>query len=922
MKLGKLKTINEAIEDIAVEDKYQGVMGFVMADAIKKSKESRKRADDVMKDKAKNLPNEDRFAHTKVQATNELKKMHLSEDAFQSFDLRNRGSKNRKYLREDVNINKLVSFLKEAYADLTNNSDAVWHYELGNNLYYVMAAAGNPINYDEEDVEIFARSYDNVSEERLSKLDPQYNAIIVGKIAVNVDSLQSDYDFDWYMPYGEDDGEVWNTEREFYKDENFDYVAKEIMSEYEKMKDLTIEKDGKIINSVKESFKSINGRKPLKESTNSEYSDEYEGFLKYENELRSSLSDAEKKLNSDLLSVWKNYATRHSVEHDDNKKYMVKNNYYVKFFANEFSAKDGYFDFNCFFKVVDEDTDEEIEVIVPCIICENGLYLYEDTIVEGMNVLGIQDIDDILQSLPGNIEKVLLQFADSLMKSTVYFTDTMPTRRQKRNIRIKESFLNETGEVDTKKCADILNNWIDWTEVDETGDVDYAVEQLRSLASEKQITDAEYDYITSNWDDLLMLDTNSELEEGIADDIKKGVKKIAKDIKQGAKDIKQGAKEFAGMYKDYKWQDFKDDVKVGFKDVKDATKDMSRKVKGLLPKKVKVRQFADDFTKETANNLYSWLDKKYDIEVVDNKIAVKDNKDDLTKTLNFIIDDKDVKVKSAKTNGGDRYYTIETSKDFKESYNRRKAQLREGMKFGQSTYEDATNVVKEYFADYSAADAIDSIFDYFKTVNEDEAYKLVYSMAERVEEYVGEELEDSQKYPIESPFEKKEKKDNSVTASQKYPIESPMKKKDSQFVKAEQKAPVGLTENKKLEEDVKIFLDDLSSFVPWSGAVDTWERIKYEGKIDTLNFMLEDMYPEGLSEVELNDLLWHDSDWVLNMVGIEDETEEDTDYEEDEELEESVKPTNKGSQYDVDVSPEEADRLAEGLVKAIEDSAN
>ena len=38
-----------------------------------------------------------------------------------------------------------------------------------------------------------------------------------------------------------------------------------------------------------ESFKKMNGRKSLKESADSSYSDEYKGFLKYENELRSSL---------------------------------------------------------------------------------------------------------------------------------------------------------------------------------------------------------------------------------------------------------------------------------------------------------------------------------------------------------------------------------------------------------------------------------------------------------------------------------------------------------------------------------------------------------------------------------------------------------------------------------------------------------
>ena len=61
----------------------------------------------------------------------------------------------------------------------------------------------------------------------------------------------------------------------------------------------------------------------------------------------------------------------------------------------------------------------------------------------------------------------------------------------------------EEAKVDVEKCKDILNNQIDWTEVDETGDVDFARNQLRSLETEKAISKDEYDYIVSHWDELL-----------------------------------------------------------------------------------------------------------------------------------------------------------------------------------------------------------------------------------------------------------------------------------------------------------------------------------------------------------------------------------------------------------------------------------
>ena len=47
------------------------------------------------------------------------------------------------------------------------------------------------------------------------------------------------------------------------------------------------------------------------------------------------------------------------------------------------------------------------------------------------------------------------------------------------------------------KCADILNNWV------EGDDADDMLAQLRSLRTCNEITEKEYDYIVSNWDDLL-----------------------------------------------------------------------------------------------------------------------------------------------------------------------------------------------------------------------------------------------------------------------------------------------------------------------------------------------------------------------------------------------------------------------------------
>ena len=64
---------------------------------------------------------------------------------------------------------------------------------------------------------------------------------------------------------------------------------------------------------------------------------------------------------------------------------------------------------------------------------------------------------------------------------------------------------------------------------------------------------------------------------------------------------------------------------------------------------------------------------------------------------------------------------------------------------------------------------------------------------------------------------------------------------------------------------------DLNSFQAWSGAVDTLNRIQREGKCEELENILEDLYPDGMTETELNDLLWFDSESVYEWLGIRSE---------------------------------------------------
>ena len=63
----------------------------------------------------------------------------------------------------------------------------------------------------------------------------------------------------------------------------------------------------------------------------------------------------------------------------------------------------------------------------------------------------------------------------------------------------------------------------------------------------------------------------------------------------------------------------------------------------------------------------------------------------------------------------------------------------------------------------------------------------------------------------------------------------------------------------------------LKNFKAWSGAKDTLNKLIELDKCDELEFILDDLYPEGMTETELNDMLWFDDEWIYKTLGIEEE---------------------------------------------------
>jgi hypothetical protein len=63
----------------------------------------------------------------------------------------------------------------------------------------------------------------------------------------------------------------------------------------------------------------------------------------------------------------------------------------------------------------------------------------------------------------------------------------------------------------------------------------------------------------------------------------------------------------------------------------------------------------------------------------------------------------------------------------------------------------------------------------------------------------------------------------------------------------------------------------LRNFDAWSGAVDTKNTILEHGKGDEFDYLIEELYPEGLSETKLNDILWFDTEWIFEQLNIKEE---------------------------------------------------
>ena len=67
----------------------------------------------------------------------------------------------------------------------------------------------------------------------------------------------------------------------------------------------------------------------------------------------------------------------------------------------------------------------------------------------------------------------------------------------------------------------------------------------------------------------------------------------------------------------------------------------------------------------------------------------------------------------------------------------------------------------------------------------------------------------------------------------------------------------------------------------WSGAKETAKTIEEHNKGEEFCSLIEEIYPEGIDRTHLNDIMWFDSEWVFDMLGIKEETDEENEEAED-----------------------------------------
>ena len=66
-----------------------------------------------------------------------------------------------------------------------------------------------------------------------------------------------------------------------------------------------------------------------------------------------------------------------------------------------------------------------------------------------------------------------------------------------------------------------------------------------------------------------------------------------------------------------------------------------------------------------------------------------------------------------------------------------------------------------------------------------------------------------------------------------------------------------------------------TKYSPWSGAIGTYNTILEAGKEEEFEYLIDELFPEGIEEATLNDILWFEPEFILESLGLSEETEDE-----------------------------------------------
>nr|DAN87227.1 MAG TPA: hypothetical protein [Caudoviricetes sp.] len=66
-----------------------------------------------------------------------------------------------------------------------------------------------------------------------------------------------------------------------------------------------------------------------------------------------------------------------------------------------------------------------------------------------------------------------------------------------------------------------------------------------------------------------------------------------------------------------------------------------------------------------------------------------------------------------------------------------------------------------------------------------------------------------------------------------------------------------------------------NKFEPWAGAIDTYKNIIENNCLSAFESLIDELYPDGIEETKLNDLLWFEPKFILESLGLSEETEDE-----------------------------------------------